>query len=67
MSRSKQLEIGTLIEYYPGQSNYDIGYVKGFSEENKKTWYHICWFLGKYDTQGIISQCHCGKAVKFTG
>lgn len=51
MSRSKKLEIGTLIEYYPGQFNYDIGYVKSISKENNKSWYDICWFLGKYDTQ----------------
>lgn len=50
MSRLDDIKVGTLIEYYRGQSNYDIGYVKDIIKLSDDTEYHVCWFLGKYDT-----------------
>lgn len=50
MSQLDDIKVGTLIEYYKGGRNYDIGYVKDIVHLHDDTEYHVCWFLGKYDT-----------------
>lgn len=52
MSRSKRFEVGTLIEYYPGESNYDIGYVNNIMKHphSTETEYDVCWLLSNSKT-----------------
>lgn len=64
----ESLEIGALIEYCPGERNYDIGYVKDIkTHSNGEIDFKICWFYSAHDTvenELTLSEWHSFKAYK---